>query len=110
MKLFDLRTATDGAPKLQSSWINLLTVALGIAAAYFMTIQSLRMELAAKAESEVVITLDKKLANFEVILKECVVSKEEFFRFSKEVDAKLIRIEYYLTDQAGDEIGYQNKP
>lgn len=110
MKLFDLRERVEGAPRLQGSWINLLTVALGIAAAYFMTIQSLRMELAAKAESEMVITLDKKLTNFEVILKECVVSKEEFFRFSKEVDAKLIRIEYYLADKAGDKIGYQNKP
>lgn len=102
MRLFDLRAGSEGVPRLPGGWINLLTIALGIAAAYFMTIQSLRIELAAKAESDMVITLDKKLANFEVIVKECMVSKEEFFRFSKEIEAKLIRIEYYLTDQAGD--------
>ena len=91
--------------KFAGSWLNVLTVALGIAGAYFMTIQSLKLELAAKAENKVVATLDKKLNNFEVILREGVVSKEEFFRLSKEIDARLARIEFYLTDKAGDKIG-----
>ena len=49
--------------RLGGQLLNLLLVALGIAAAYFMTIQSLKLELAAKAEHAVVETLDKKLIN-----------------------------------------------
>jgi hypothetical protein len=91
--------------RLSGQLLNLLMIALSIAAAYFMTIQSLKIELAAKAEHAVVETLDKKLANFEVLLKEGVVSKEEFYRFSKEVDSRLARIEYHLTNQTGDNLG-----
>ncbi|MEA3296573.1 MAG: hypothetical protein U9R56_01770 [candidate division Zixibacteria bacterium] len=85
--------------------INFMTIVLGIAAGYFLTIQSLKIELAAKAEAAVVGTLDKKLAGFEVILKEGVVSREEFFRFSKDTEARLTRIEFYLTDKSGESIG-----
>lgn len=85
--------------------LNLLIFALGIAAAYFMTIQSLKIELAAKAESAVVQTLDKKLGNFEVFLKEGVISKEEFYQFSRGVDKRLARIEYHLIDKMGEDIG-----
>ena len=85
--------------------VNLLTVALGIAAAYFLTIQSLKIELAAKAESRVVAVMDKKLVGFEVIVKEGVVSKQEFFDFSKDIEARLARIEFYLKDKSGDTIG-----
>lgn len=84
--------------------LRLLTAVLGIAAGYFMTVQSIRLELAAKAESAVVSTLDKKLASFEVMLREGVVSKEQFYRFSKETEARLTRIEQYLKNQAGEEI------
>ncbi len=101
----------DGSPSgstgvhLSGQLLNLLMIALSIAAAYFMTIQSLKIELAAKAENAVVETLDKKLANFEVLLREGVVSKEEFYRFSKEVDSRLARIEYHLTNQSGENLG-----
>jgi len=37
--------------------------------------------------------LDKKLAGFEVILKEESVSREQLFRFSKDIEARLTRIE-----------------
>ena len=88
----------DGAP------LNFITVILGLAAAYFLTIQSLRMELADKAESVVVETMDKKMASIEVMLSEGVVSKEQFYRFSKNIEARLNRIEYYLIDKSGDSI------
>ena len=91
--------------RLSGQLLNLVVFALGIAAAYFMTIQSLKIELAAKAESAVVETLDKKLSKFEVLLTEGVISKEEFYRFSGEVDSRLARIEFYLTDGMGDEHG-----
>ena len=85
--------------------INLITIILGIAAAYFMTIQSLKIELAAKAEAVVVGTLDKKLASFEVLLEEGVVSKEQFYQFSSDVEARLIRIEDYLIEYSGENLG-----
>ena len=90
---------------LSSPWINLVTIILGIAAAYFMTIQSLKIEMAAKAEAAAVGALDKKLASFEVLLKEGVVSKEQFYKFSSNVEARLIRIEDYLVAYSGENRG-----
>jgi len=86
---------------LSSPLLNLLVVIMGLAAAYFVTIQSIKVELAAKAEAAVVATLDRKLASFEVLLAEGVVGKEEFHRFSRDIEARLIRIENHLTENSG---------
>ena len=90
---------------LSGQWLNLVTIILGIAAAYFMTIQSLKIELAAKAEAAVVGALDKKLAAFEILLQEGVVGKEQFYQFSSDVEARLIRIEDYLVEYSGENLG-----
>jgi hypothetical protein len=97
-----LNNRSETGIRLSGQLINLMTIVIGLAAAYFLTIQSLKVELAAKAEGVVVEALDKKLANFEVMLKEGVVSKEQFYQFSKNVEARLSRIEYYLKQQAGE--------
>jgi hypothetical protein len=47
---------------------------------------------------------DKKPAAFEVILKDRVVSREQFFRFSKDVEAQLTRIKWYLKDQSREHL------
>jgi hypothetical protein len=86
-------------------WLQVAVIIFGIAATYFMTIQSLKVELAEKAERVMVETIDKKLTNFEVLLKEGVVSKDQFHRFSQEVDRRLSRIEYFLIDKPGEKIG-----
>ncbi len=91
--------------RLNGQWLNLVTILLGIAAAYFLTIQSLKVELAAKAEAAVVGALDKKLAAFEVLLKEGVVDREQFYQFSSDVEARLIRIEDYLVEYSGENLG-----
>ena len=91
--------------QLSGHWLNLVTIILGIAAAYFMTIQSLKIELAAKAEAAVVGALDKKLAAFEILLQEGVVGKERFYQFSSDVEARLIRIEDYLIEYSGENLG-----
>jgi len=100
---------TDGRTspvlRLHGWWINLLSIILGIVAAYFMTIQSLKVELAAKAEAAVVGALDRRLAGIEVLLKEGTVSKEQFYRFSVDVEARLIRIEDYLVEYSGENLG-----
>ena len=85
--------------------LNLIAIVLGIAATYFMTIQSLKIELAAKAESAVVTALDKKLTSFEVFLKEGVVGREQFYQFSRDLESRLTRIEGYLKEKSGDKIG-----
>ena len=53
---------------ISNQMLKIVTVVLGISASYFLTIQSLKIDLAAKAEEEVVARLDKKLTNLEVIL------------------------------------------
>jgi len=93
--------------RYSSSLLRAITIALGVAAGYFMTVQSIRLELAAKAETAVVATLDKKLANFEVMLREGVVSRDQFYRFSKETETRLVRIEQYLKNQAGEKVEKQ---
>lgn len=99
------RKFEDSGKYLSVQWVKLMSIVLGIAAAYFLTIQSLKIELSAKAEGDMVETLDKKLANLEVILKETVVTKEQFYTFSQKMEARLARIEYYLADRSGDNIG-----
>ncbi len=94
-------TDTNHPLTLSNQLLNLLTVALGIAAAYFLTIQSLKIELAAKAESRVVEVMDKKLTSFEVLVREGLVSKEDFYTFSRDIDSRLTRIELFLTEQSG---------
>ena len=85
--------------------LNLLTIVAGMLAAYFLTVQSLRLDLAAKAEEGVVAVLDKKLTTIEVMLREGVVNREDFYRFSKDIEARLTRIELYLTEKPGDQRG-----
>jgi hypothetical protein len=91
--------------RLRGPWLTLISIVFGIIAAYFMTIQSLKVELAAKAEAAMVGALDKKLAGIEVLLKEGVVGKEQFYQFSTDIEARLIRIEDYLVAYSGENLG-----
>jgi len=71
----------EGGLRLTGSMLRFAGVLLSLAAAYFLTIQSLKVDLTGKAEITAVEALDKKLANIEVILKEGVVSREQFYEF-----------------------------
>ena len=99
------RPATNGGLNLSGSVLNFFTIVLGIVAAYFMTIQSLKDELAAKAEAVVVEALDRRLAAFEVKLSEGTVGPERFHRFETAVESRLARIEFYLTERTGEQVG-----
>ncbi|MFZ1685756.1 MAG: hypothetical protein WAU88_16710 [Candidatus Zixiibacteriota bacterium] len=92
---------SESGIRLTGQLINFVMIALTIAAGYFMTIQSLRLELAGKAENVTVETLDKKLGNLEVLFREGGISKEEFFRFSRDVESRLARIEYHVSGTTG---------
>ncbi len=78
--------------------INFIVVLLGMSAAYFTTIGSIKIQLAEKAESVLVETLDKRLARLEVVITEGRVSKDEFFKFQNSIESRLSRIEYYLVE------------
>ena len=94
-----------GGIRINGPLLNLLTIVAGVIAAYFLTIQSLRVELAEKAEGRVVNTLDKRLNTIEVMLREGVVSRDQFQDFSHNLDARLTRIEMYLTERSGEHSG-----
>jgi hypothetical protein len=78
--------------------INFILVLLAMSAAYFTTIGSIKIQLAEKAESVLVETLDKKLARLEVVITEGRVSKDEFFEFKNNIETRLNRIECYLME------------
>lgn len=99
---------SESGIKITGSVLRIVAAVFGIAAAYFLTIQSLKIDLAAKAESSSVEKLDKKLGNIEVILKESMLSKEQFYSFSQEMETRLTRIEYHLGEMTGEEIGQSN--
>jgi len=85
--------------------INIVTIIMGVVTAYFVTIQSLKIDLAAKAERAVVETLDKRLTAFEVSLTEGAVTRDQFCEFARDTEARLARIELYLAQQSEDERG-----
>ncbi len=86
---------------MSGSTLRMITTVLGIAAAYFLTIQSLKVELAEKAEGPAVEMIDKKLTNLEAVIREGVVSKEQFYTFSREIETRLNRIEILLQNEKG---------
>ncbi|MCJ7508804.1 MAG: hypothetical protein MUO85_08775 [candidate division Zixibacteria bacterium] len=73
-----------------------LMAAGGVLAAYYTTIAGIKLDLAKKAESDVVVGLDKKLSNIEVMLNDKFMTKEEFQRFKEEMKDRLSKIEYQL--------------
>lgn len=75
---------------------------LGMSAAYFTTIGSIRLSLAEKAESALVDKIDKRMTRLEVIIKEGMINKDQFFEFRKVIESRLNRIEYHLIDNSGD--------
>ena len=105
MRVDAMKLPEGNSFRVSGQVLNLMTLIVGIAAAYFLTIQSLKIELSEKAESAVVSTLDKKLAHLEVMIREGVVSKEQFYQFSKDIDTRLTKIEYFLMEQQGEPVG-----
>lgn len=81
--------------------LNFILVLLGMTAAYFTTIGSIKIQLAEKAETALVETIDKKLTRLEVIIREGRVSKDEFYQFKNDIESRLTRIEFYLVENGG---------
>jgi hypothetical protein len=79
--------------------INFIMVLLGMSAAYFTTIGNIKVELAEKAESALVETLDNRLARMEVMIKEGVIGKDDFYELRNNIESRLTRIEFYLLEK-----------
>ncbi len=94
-----------GIIMLNTPMIKFIMIILGVATSYFLSIQSIKVELAAKAEMKTVDQLDKKLTNIEVMLNNAVLSKEQFYEFSQKVDHRLSRIEFLLEHKKGEDVG-----
>jgi hypothetical protein len=73
-----------------------LATAVGILAAYYTTIAGIKVDLAGKAENTVVLELDKKLSQVEIILQENLITKREFFQFKEDLEKRLTRMELTL--------------
>jgi predicted Holliday junction resolvase-like endonuclease len=76
--------------------LTFLMATCGVLAAYYTTIAGIKLDLAKKAESNVVVDLDKKLSNIEVMLNDKFMTKEEFQKFKEEMKDRLNKIEYQL--------------
>lgn len=72
--------------------------AFGIVTAYYTTIGGIKLDLSHKAESAVVNQLDKRLSNIELLLNQNFLTKEEFHRFSSDMQNRLTRMEYQLSE------------
>jgi hypothetical protein len=71
--------------------------AFGIVTAYYTTIAGIKLDLSKKAESEMVNQLDKRLSNIEILLNKNFLTKDEFHRFSEDLQERLTKIEYQLS-------------
>jgi hypothetical protein len=95
--------SADGKSGWMALWnkplFNFVMALLGMSAAYFTTIGNIKVQLAEKAETVLVEALDKRLARMEVVIKEGRVSKDEFFQFRNNIEARLARIEFYLIEE-----------
>lgn len=101
-----MKETNDSRPiRLSGPIWNLITIVLGMIAAYFMTIQQIKVELSAKAESADVQTLDKKLTSVDVYLKEAVVNKQQLYELTQRMETRLDRIEHYLEENTGEARG-----
>lgn len=103
--LMTQRDTKRPAFNFSSQLVNLLGIVVGIIAAYFMTIQSLKVDLATKAETVMVEAVDRKLAGFEVMLRNGVVTPEQFDRFTRDLEARLTRIENHLIENGRTNLG-----
>jgi hypothetical protein len=82
--------------------IGFLATVLGVLTAYYTTIAGIKIDLAGKAENEVVLKIDKKLSQIEIILQENFLTKEEFFLFKENLEKRLCRMEFLLEKSEED--------
>ncbi len=98
----DTSLKIDWPTLLNRHLVNFIVMLFGLSAAYFTTIGSIKAELAAKAETVLVNTIDQRLAQMEVLIREGLINKDDFFKFQNSVESRLARIESHLIENKGD--------
>ncbi|MCJ7496932.1 MAG: hypothetical protein MUO78_02185 [candidate division Zixibacteria bacterium] len=73
--------------------ITFFVTVFGVLTAYYTTIAGIKLDLAHKAEVQIVNELDKRLSNLELLLKENIMTKKEFFELKDQINQRLLKIE-----------------
>ena len=73
--------------------ITFFVTVFGVLTAYYTTIAGIKLDLAHKAEVQIVNELDKRLSNLELLLKENFMTKREFFELKDQINQRLLKIE-----------------
>ena len=79
--------------------ITFFVTVFGVLTAYYTTIAGIKLDLAHKAEVQIVNELDKKLSNLELLLKENFMTKKEFFELKDQINQRLLKIEMRLENK-----------
>ncbi len=83
--------------------LGLIVTVAGIVTAYHATIYGLKSEIAAKADSAMVTTIDSRLVRIETILTERMATKAELQQVRDDLHRQLLIIEAKLQMLPGDE-------
>ena len=73
--------------------ITVIVILVTALSTYYTTIESLKLEVAGKAEDKFVATLDKRISNLEIRLAENFATKEDFYRLKEDLLIRLSGIE-----------------
>jgi hypothetical protein len=79
--------------------ITFFVTVFGVLTAYYTTIAGIKLDLAHKAEVQIVNELDKRLSNLELLLKENFMTKKEFFELKDQINQRLLKIEMRLENK-----------
>jgi hypothetical protein len=79
--------------------ITFFVTVFGVLTAYYTTIAGIELDLAHKAEVQIVNELDKRLSNLELLLKENFMTKKEFFELKDQINQRLLKIEMRLENK-----------
>jgi len=76
--------------------ITVIVIIVTALSTYYTTIESLKLEVAGKAEDKFVATLDKRISNLEIRLAENFATREDFYQLKEELLIRLSSIEAYI--------------
>ncbi|MCP4633446.1 MAG: hypothetical protein GY855_11015 [candidate division Zixibacteria bacterium] len=91
---------------------NVVTVIITVAAvvaAYYSTLSSLEVSIAAKANSRDLTAIEKRLSITENVIDRSYISREDFYRMREDINKRLLIIEYKLENLLEGEMDGKNR-
>ncbi|MBD3170145.1 MAG: hypothetical protein GF307_11725 [candidate division Zixibacteria bacterium] len=101
----------NGSPRngiIKSVATILLSVA-AVIAAYYSTVSSLKVAIASKADRTEISMLERRLNSVENCVEQNFITRDDFHRFSEEVNYRLLKIEFKLENLVEGEIDGRKK-